>query len=577
MHLFEPVQLVSRVLVLTSRCALARREEAGCLDRLLKAKRRRDPLYYSNSLHAALMRPWFWCHFLLSAAWMVFVVWAVLSQEQARMVNSAAFRLVSIKERSGEPSTTPGVQGWGLMRDGCRQGAFSQLIGMDGADGVNADGWGQWNVSVDGAISTMRFSGKVSMNGWFFEPQEDGMHPERHPVLFAIEAEDEASGEWVHVGSHVGGLINDLEIMLPLDATVFDKRKPWEFSLFAAGLPLMYAVIFTVGVFCGITGRPSTGEVVIGVGFFAQGVLAMLCFFFALVIESRNSSRAYERAELLIVSGTHVATTALIIVAYFAQGRRIFVYLFLSGVIHLLSVHVRIQDRDMTLAMSVHALISMCPLILQTVDRELRTRPLDHLVREGVRRWREAWAVAAQGESEALTALEARVEAFVPRGAARQCNRSKAAKRKDLLHMTPFNSVVEQSMGRGTPSKVDPRSPVRSLDQLSAQAEGLQKFLVSKSRMWALESGGMFALKHGGLARWSEEMVVGLLAEQRLKRPRRCIEKCIRAYAGDVSYLLDICRTQIVFDSVADLMDCLEAILRDLEVVVVGRDSLQKR
>jgi hypothetical protein len=54
-----------------------------------------------------------------------------------------------------------------------------------------------------------------------------------------------------------------------------------------------------------------------------------------------------------------------------------------------------------------------------------------------------------------------------------------------------------------------------------------------------------------------------------LKSPKRAIEKMIRAYRGDASQLLDICRQSIVFDTVSELLACVKIIIQDPSVVVI--------
>jgi len=54
-----------------------------------------------------------------------------------------------------------------------------------------------------------------------------------------------------------------------------------------------------------------------------------------------------------------------------------------------------------------------------------------------------------------------------------------------------------------------------------------------------------------------------------LKSPKRAIEKMIRAYRGNASQLLDICRQSIVFDTVSELLACVKIIIQDPSVVVI--------
>ncbi len=54
-----------------------------------------------------------------------------------------------------------------------------------------------------------------------------------------------------------------------------------------------------------------------------------------------------------------------------------------------------------------------------------------------------------------------------------------------------------------------------------------------------------------------------------LKRRQRALEKLWRAYGGDTSRLLDLCRQSIAFDSPRDLLACLEALVADQEIRVL--------
>mmetsp|Transcript_41922 Transcript_41922/g.102808 ORF Transcript_41922/g.102808 Transcript_41922/m.102808 type:complete len:161 (+) Transcript_41922:3-485(+) len=55
----------------------------------------------------------------------------------------------------------------------------------------------------------------------------------------------------------------------------------------------------------------------------------------------------------------------------------------------------------------------------------------------------------------------------------------------------------------------------------------------------------------------------------RLKSLQRAFEKLSRAYHGDASRLVDLCRQHIVFDSVGDLTQCLGKIITDDNVWLV--------
>jgi hypothetical protein len=115
-----------------------------------------------------------------------------------------------------------------------------------------------------------------------------------------------------------------------------------------------------------------------------------------------------------------------------------------------------------------------------------------------------------------------------------------------------------------------------SYAQLFAQACGIDIILRSKARTWAAASRGLFikmvdGVKTTDFLRWSDvdgRDMQHSIAWAQLKNPQRCVEKLYRAYGGDVSRLVDLCRQTIVFEHVVDMVTCLEAIMSDREIVI---------
>ena len=123
----------------------------------------------------------------------------------------------------------------------------------------------------------------------------------------------------------------------------------------------------------------------------------------------------------------------------------------------------------------------------------------------------------------------------------------------------------------------DAVSVVDDLDQLFAQAAGVDGLLRSKVQQWALASRGHFRLSAPAAdgSRYVLWEAAALSPELRgrvewggLKSIGRSIEKLVRSYRYDVSRLVDVCRKSIVFETVEDLRTCLAAMWGDTEVVV---------
>jgi len=94
----------------------------------------------------------------------------------------------------------------------------------------------------------------------------------------------------------------------------------------------------------------------------------------------------------------------------------------------------------------------------------------------------------------------------------------------------------------------DAMRPIQSVDQLWTQAILLRGFLLPKVLKLAHQVGGFFPVKGGqfGFGRSRSRSwysYKGDLKMGGIKNPRRGLEKVDTAYGGDVSRLLDVCRS----------------------------------
>jgi len=161
---------------------------------------------------------------------------------------------------------------------------------------------------------------------------------------------------------------------------------------------------------------------------------------------------------------------------------------------------------------------------------------------------------------------------------------------------------MHQDFPRGSSafSRVDFSSKITSLDQLCAQATGLDPILRAKVQEWALGSQGHFRYTddHGNQDFilwqdvWEDPDKIERIRFAKLKTVGRAVEKLMRSYRclfhfsvyfalcrpsgtracpgrEDVSRLLDVCRQSIVFENVKDLIACVHLIQADPEVTIV--------
>jgi len=113
-----------------------------------------------------------------------------------------------------------------------------------------------------------------------------------------------------------------------------------------------------------------------------------------------------------------------------------------------------------------------------------------------------------------------------------------ASSMKDLRTMMEITGA-DEAVGEvlaGQAGTVDWNSPIRSLDQLFAQAAGIDIILKAYVQRWALASSGFFPLRKGGqgsFVRWETALQNPMLARSikwgKLKTPERAIEKAFRS------------------------------------------------
>lgn len=340
-HLTEFGQLLVRKYLRTVR------EEAGCLDRLVERMKTTDNLYRAASVRSALSRPWL--RLLLLAGTIVMLYGLVVHLTQpARSFTSKSFRLVSLKERSGTPSTAPGVASFGLMMDGCdiaetsREQLYDGIIHRTGGGSAASRRQFERDMSrsspdrmqtkttwtVEGNVMTLTVSNPVSANGWFFQPL-NGNQSYRHPVLFRIEAEED--GEWVQIGAPAVAKLDNHMIMQPIDSNVFDARPIWLSSFTFITKSLGFSVSFFSALALAVIGRPQHAEWAL---FSWLALICVLCAFSLAFALSNDAlpSEAFDRKETAKDSFATLFYCVAAIVVYMTHWRYVFHVLFAWGV-----------------------------------------------------------------------------------------------------------------------------------------------------------------------------------------------------------------------------------------------------
>jgi hypothetical protein len=202
-------------------------------------------------------------------------------------------------------------------------------------------------------------------------------------------------------------------------------------------------------------------------------------------------------------------------------------------------------------------------------SRTVSLRYAARLVAEDCRRYSAAWARVLEAQRADCLALRAIFQAQRPSADPRQlqCDGPPAA-----APPPPGAWALPRGWwGRGAGGR-----GVDSLDQLFVQASCLRPILAAKVRGWAAAAGGLFPyvddatgeVSFEPYAEWREGRG-GRYKWAGLKSAQRAVEKVVRAYDGDVSRLLDLCRETMVFEDLRGLCEGARALLGDPDVRVL--------
>ena len=482
---------------------------------------------------------------------------------------------------------------------GCPDSTFmdSDLSGMVQGAGLMVDGQpileGLLQISISNLSLVLACDEPITSNGFWLRAAPQTLR--RCPLRFAREhsvdgAEWEAMRDSVWQVSH--GFLESLNPPFSTmtgaeNVAIYDFSPPWEFfagyigCVFALGIALFFMLCF---------GAMKKGR---------QAVVALACTFFLLpvlrvsaLISSILSGR---RADALLFGLWLIYDLANC--SYLGCAEWLFVpneldliafsfYLAFMEILDRTAIHSNGAGPPMWWLYEVTPTRACVPVfvamsLLLLYIRKSTSKWTRSIIIADEARFISAWRqyMSALPE-EGMIALEATTQLACSLGAKhtqsiRQRFRvqsfNEAGARKMSCHSRVDNNAFE-------PDRNCLQGPlVSSVDQLYAQAAGLQHFLIAKVQQWALASHGCFPSESADGERtfvpW-ESVADDPAARSRvrwasLKSAERALEKLLRSLHNDPSRLLDCCRQRIVFQEPGHLLQCLEAVRDDADVRVV--------
>lgn len=575
--------------------------------------------------------------FLLAICFVTNAAHNLVTIQRNGVTSARAFRFTAIElsGKKGELADTPGLSRFGLLLDGCESdGKGSTLLGWHWDRGsqrtLSRPQPTLYNTTVRGSQIILDFEDVVDMNGWFFEEAPAGVG---YPTNFLVEARVDGhvgEGAWTAIGAPSWVYIDSGGYRLIRHATkrfqaAYDLRPPLEFIMRAVGVPSIFAVCLLV-VSAAASRDPNLADLIL-IELMCGSLACWSIFVLAVSADSYSAggfadgrgdaARVSSLCEITFSASIFVSCV-YVIFAKRSEALDMWQTLFVVGVLSISRdvIFQFVVELSSTYYPSyfqwiVH-IILLFPLIWHTMAMRYSARRWDQEAIKGVDFWEETWRdiVAHNGaEFEVLKTLCGQVQTST-KNKRRQYNRLRKndddngggggswadpssidARGGGELHEKGF---VLQSCGAGIPGAIDVSRPVTSLDQLYAQASGLQAFLDSKARDWSrtigstkLHSSGKSVDSFG----WSQSESLEtrlksstpkasasaanagaayepLQVQEGLKGMSRAVQKIQRGYKGDISRLLDVCRKRIVFENLQDIVECFKIIMCDRDVVI---------
>ena len=450
------------------------------------------------------------------------------------------FTPLELRGRPYEAVSGPGVSDFGLLYRGC---------GLGGA-----------NRTTQGDSLVASFRDVVGINGWWFTTAQ--LPAARDPIRFVLEASRDGSmwrpcgasrfvavpsaSEHAWMGWGVG--VHSTTVARGA-VEVFGLEVPWQFvldhvlvmlthtlaNLIVFGLLLLRRPMSVHRIFlgshclCATLYLLSTALYALQGNFVVASIPATYTLHFARVCYTLCKINSLSRFSANCLAG------------YVAAGVVQYLIIFsnLSGAQVIVDGYREALPLDIKTAFSASFIPFCCYLWAERGVARSVAEAKD-LIAADEREYSAAWAayIASPRDSAALDGIEVLVRTVW------------GSLRPGILHQRAGPSNSLKGRWEHTP-------PIYSLERIFAQAEVAAPLLRSKVKAWALLSGGLFPVgaeedNRGerplfSFERWGR--ITGIPEEMarvkwaKVKSKKRAVEKVYRCYAGDVSRLVDCCRS----------------------------------
>jgi len=525
-------------------------------------------------------------------------------------------RFIALALRGGgDPAVLgPGITNIGLLRNGCPvESTFFESTFQK--DNTTKD-----NTTILEGVLTIDLSAKFNdANGWYLVTGNE--HSELDPVRFVLERSAEANGnKWYPVGAS-RWIFNDLGVIKLLDGAfdgqewprddtvLFDMRPAAAWIMAWPAADFVFAAAMAVSFVQALRGRYS-----IAVQIFLGAFIADACLYFAAAaVHSINNSQS------AFVCWTYGAGCVGLASVGWLRQRAFVLAILIHGVWQFFLTAINVSS----LVFGDTSALIYTPLTTGVVEAMLGIVVLlmrAHIIRRSVlliesdrRLYDCLWQQMLAGPHMAGS-LQSLAEAV------NHCYTTRMSYIVNSVDMKPAStceaSVAASSFTVLGWARCGSCQLTKDLDQLYAQAAGVDLLLRRKILQWVRVTDALLEINHSDIQNPTESTsseglsalppdddrsrmgldgdqqmlqvsqtepiyagwvdlardpdLLGRIRWAHLKRIDRATEKVLRTYRGDASRLGDIARQTLVFDSLNDLTKCLGVLEADPDVWLVA-------
>jgi hypothetical protein len=528
----------------------------------------------SHPVAATLSKPWTTLLIAGCALFMglsLFLTVARVQRNNLREGNS--FRFTTLQHRNAvQNPNNSGISEFGLLRDGCEVDMRELSC----------------NVTMGSRTITILCAHNIQINGWWFETSNKSVGFD--PIRFYLEICYAANCvSWDKIGSSsviwlwwgspffTDNLYNTSSERLHKE--MFDMRIPWILARSNIASCTMLLLICLMLLIVLLRRDRMIAVPIIAAGCAAVSTIQLLSCIGCLLIGQLAPS-IYAGGISLVYFGLAAVMTiaeSSFIHSCAAAGIGQVAFRLIHDEVFLSSLHI---EQGGTLALENPFSITFIPLLIASLvayfTRLMSRRHAERIIAPDRQWYNECWHRLLQDDTgrEDIQLLAEYVDRIsrsfdMPSVPVRQRGRN------TVTAAMGTNSHQEDQSDTG--SNLGPF--VQDLDQLFAQAKGLDPFLRAKVCEWASMSCALLPVALRGhestveYKQWSEIAETPRLhASIKWARPKarqRAVEKLFRSYNFDVSRLLDCCRQSLYFETIGGLLICLQTINSDPSVQVL--------